>query len=92
MRTIEWSNAFKRDFKREMRGIHRNTLQAELTAVTELLANDVALPQKMRDHDLVGDWAGYRECHIKPDLLLIYKKVDEDILRMARLGSHSELF
>ncbi len=92
MRTIEWSNAFKRDFKREMRGIHRNTLQAELTAVTELLAKDVPLPQKMRDHDLISDWAGYRECHIKPDLLLIYKKVDDDILRMARLGSHSELF
>lgn len=92
MRTIEWSNAFKRDFKREMRGVHRNTLQAELTAVTELLAKDMPLPQKMRDHDLISDWAGYRECHIKPDLLLIYKKVDDDILRMARLGSHSELF
>lgn len=92
MRTIEWSGAFKRDFKREMRGVHRNTLQAELTAVTELLAKDVPLPQKMRDHDLISDWAGYRECHIKPDLLLIYKKVDDDILRMARLGSHSELF
>jgi mRNA interferase YafQ len=41
---------------------------------------------------LAGDWAGYRECHIKPDLLLIYKKPDDETLRLARLGSHSELF
>ncbi|ERO99986.1 hypothetical protein L360_04937 [Enterobacter sp. MGH 14] len=45
-----------------------------------------------RDHDLSGDWAGYRECYIKPDLLLIYRKSDADTLRLARLGSHSELF
>ena len=45
-----------------------------------------------RDHALSGDWAGYRECHIKPDLLLIYRKPDADTLRLARLGSHSELF
>ncbi|ENY1010430.1 type II toxin-antitoxin system YafQ family toxin [Pseudomonas aeruginosa] len=48
--------------------------------------------QQSRDHDLSGDWAGYRECHIKPDLLLIYRKSDADTLRLARLGSHSELF
>jgi len=47
---------------------------------------------KYRDHDLIGDWAGYRECHIKPDLLLIYRKSDADTLRLARFGSHSELF
>lgn len=48
---------------------------------------------RYRDHDLSGDWAGYRECcHIKPDLLLIYRKSDADTLRLARLGSHSELF
>jgi mRNA interferase YafQ len=41
---------------------------------------------------LSGDWAGYRECHVKPNLLLIYRKVDQDTLRLARLGSHSELF
>ena len=45
-----------------------------------------------RDHALSGKWAGYRECHIKPDLLLIYRKVNTDTLRLARLGSHSELF
>jgi mRNA interferase YafQ len=50
------------------------------------------LPENNRDHALSGDWAGYRECHIKPDLLLIYRKPDPDTLRLARLGSHSELF
>ncbi|MDD2676921.1 MAG: type II toxin-antitoxin system YafQ family toxin [Methylacidiphilaceae bacterium] len=50
------------------------------------------LNARYHDHDLSGDWAGYRECHIKPDLLLIYRKSDSDTLRLARLGSHSELF
>jgi len=59
------------------------------------LANDQILPPHLRDHDLTGDWKGYRECHIKPDLLLIYRKqgtAGGGILRLARLGSHSELF
>jgi mRNA interferase YafQ len=56
------------------------------------LANDRPLEPKHRDHDLSGDWSGYRECHVKPDLLLIYRKTDQDLLRLARLGSHSELF
>jgi mRNA interferase YafQ len=56
------------------------------------LANDDSLEPRRRDHDLSGDWQGYRECHIKPDLLLIYKKSDAATLRLARLGSHSELF
>lgn len=51
-----------------------------------------ALPEKNLDHGLSGEWNGYRECHIKPDLLLIYKKPDQFTLRLARLGSHSELF
>ena len=52
----------------------------------------VSLEARYRDHDLSGDWAGYRECHIKPDLLLIYRKSEPSTLRLARLGSHSELF
>ncbi len=57
-----------------------------------LLAADQALPESYRDHALSGEWAGYRECHLKPDLLLIYRKANTDTLRLARLGSHSELF
>jgi len=95
MRTIEWATAFKRDHKRESRGPHRTTLDAVLTPMVLALANDQILPPHQRDHDLTGDWKGYRECHIKPDLLLIYRKqdtADGGILRLARLGSHSELF
>ncbi len=92
MRTIERSSAFKRDYKREAKGQHRSTLDDDLVPVLKALALDQRLEPRYRDHDLSGDWAGYRECHIKPDLLLIYRKSDSDLLRLARLGSHSELF
>jgi mRNA interferase YafQ len=92
MRTIERSSAFRRDYKREARGQHRATLNDNLMPVLVTLANDRPLEPKHRDHDLSGDWSGYRECHVKPDLLLIYRKTDQDLLRLARLGSHSELF
>lgn len=92
MRTIERSTAFKRDYKREARGKHRATLEADLRAVLVALASDTPLEPRHRDHDLSGNWAGYRDCHIKPDLVLIYRKPDPYTLRLARLGSHSELF
>ncbi len=92
MRTIERATAFKRDYKREARGRHRATLDADLMAVVSALADDLPLAPRFRDHDLSGDWAGYRDCHIKPDLVLITRKPDADTLRLARLGSHSEIF
>ena len=92
MRTIDRSSAFKRDYKREAKGPHRTALDGALKPVLPALATDQSLDARYRDHDLSGDWAGYRECHIKPDLLLIYRKSDFDTLRLARLGSHSELF
>ena len=92
MRTIERSSAFRRDYKREARGQHRVTLNDDLMPVLVTLANDRPLEPKHRDHDLSGDWSGYRECHVKPDLLLIYRKTDGGLLRLARVGSHSELF
>lgn len=92
MRTIERSSAFKRDYKREAKGLHRATLDASLMSVLRALAEDQALDPRHRDHDLSGEWAGYRDCHVKPDLVLIYRKPDADSLRLARLGSHSELF
>ena len=91
MRTIDRASAFKRDYKREAKGQHRATLDSDLKPVLVALATDQPLDAKFRDHDLSGDWAGYRECHVKPDLLLIYRKSDADTLRLARLGSHSEL-
>ncbi len=92
MRTIERSSTFKRDYKRESKGRYCATLETALVSVLAALANDVPLGSKHLDHELSGDWAGYRECHIKPDLLLIYKKPNAEALRLARLGTHSELF
>ena len=92
MRTIDRASSFKRDYKREAKGQHRATLDEILKPVLVALVTDQSLDTKYRDHDLSGDWAGYRECHIKPDLLLIYRKSDVDSLRLARLGSHSALF
>lgn len=92
MRTIERASAFKRDYKREAKGQHRATLDSELKPVLVALLTDQPLDARYRDHDLTGNWVNYRECHLKPDLLLIYRLADADILRLARLGSHSELF
>ena len=94
MRTVEYSSAFRRDYKRiKATPRYRRELDALLSAVLEWLVNDKILPDSARDHSLKGDWAGYRECHLKPDLLLIYRTPSGDnTLRLARLGSHSELF
>jgi mRNA interferase YafQ len=92
MRTIERASAFKRDYKRERKSKHRTTLDADLKPILTKLVNDSPLEPLHRDHDLTGNWVGYRECHIKPDLLLIYRLTNNDMLRLARLGSHSKLF
>ena len=91
MRTIERTGQFKRDYKRESKGQHRNVLDESLLAVLNLLLADKPLPAKYRDHPLAGDWADHRDCHIKPDLLLIYRPPDAHTLQLVRLGSHSEL-
>jgi mRNA interferase YafQ len=92
MRTIERTNAFRRDFKREKRGQHRRDLETLLTSAVSLLAEDKPLPERSRDHSLTGEWHDFRECHLKPDLLLIYRKHEADVLQLVRMGSHSELF
>ena len=91
MRTIEWINQFKRDYKRESKRQHRATLDTDLFPVVDSLANDQPLEARYRDHSLTGDWTDHRDCHIKPDLVLIYQKPNDDIMRLVRLGSHSEL-
>jgi mRNA interferase YafQ len=91
MRTIEWTGQFKRDYRRETKGQHRLTLDTELFPVVDFLANDVPLEARRRDHALGGDWKDHRDCHIRPDLVLIYQKPDPATLRLVRLGSHSEL-
>nr|VFK22166.1 MAG: mRNA interferase YafQ [Candidatus Kentron sp. MB]VFK27779.1 MAG: mRNA interferase YafQ [Candidatus Kentron sp. MB]VFK74431.1 MAG: mRNA interferase YafQ [Candidatus Kentron sp. MB] len=91
MRTIERTGKFRRDYKREMKGPHRTMLERDLTDILEMLVQDQPLLKKQRDHALTGDWEDYRDCHIKPDLILIYRKPDTTRLQLIRLGSHSEL-
>ena len=70
----------------------RGGIQDALDAVILMLLNDEPLPQKRKDHSLVGCWKGHRELHIESDWLLIYKKPDSATLVLVRLGTHSELF
>jgi mRNA interferase YafQ len=91
-RIIRRLPAFERDYRREKRGQRGRRLEAELRAVLTLLLNDQPLPARYRDHPLRGEWADHRDCHIRPDLILIYREPDADRLELVRLGSHSELF
>ena len=92
MRRIEYTNAFRRDFKREKAGRHRQKLDALVADATTLLATDAPMPPAYQDHPLSGNWNDHRDCHLRPDLVLIYRKPDKEILQLVRLGSHSELF
>ena len=84
------TSQFKRDFKLAMKRGLRLELLEEVVAA---LAMGEPLPDRNRDHALTGSWSGYRECHILPDWLLIYRIVDEVlVLTLARTGSHSDLF
>jgi mRNA interferase YafQ len=91
MRTIERTGQFKRDYKRESKGRYRKTLAAELSAVVTALAKDVPLASRHRDHALSGTWKDHRDCHVRPDLVLIYRKPDDTTVQLVRLGSHAEL-
>ena len=79
---------FKKDFKKYQ---HKQVVIDELNKVIDLLRSQKKLPEKYKDHALSGDYIGFRECHIKPDVLLVYD-IDEEFLYLVRLGTHSELF
>ena len=91
MREVKYTARFKRDYRREKSGPHGNKLDALVMGVVNLLADDTPLPRRNFDHPLSGEWNDYRDCHIKPDLVLIYRKPDNASLELVRLGSHSEL-
>ena len=87
---IIWSSQFKKDYKLAMK---RGLPIEELDNVIRLLAEDDPLTEKYKDHDLSGNWKGFRECHIQPNWLLIYRVFNNNlILSLARTGSHSDLF
>lgn len=85
MRKIEWTRVFKRDFKKH------GTFEGAFIEALWKLANDEALPERFHDHALSGEWKDHRDCHIKPDLVLIYRKSDDGVLQLVRIGSHAEL-
>ena len=88
MYKISYAKGFKKDFKKLTQNEQDKTLQ-----ILERLANNETLESKYKDHALSGELNGIRDCHIKPDLILLYKK-DNEILEILalRVGSHSDLF
>lgn len=71
-----------------MRGGH---LDAALLEALELLAADVPLPSRYVDHPMKGPYSDCRDCHLRPDLVLVYRKRDADILELIRIGTHAHL-
>jgi len=90
MLPIDITGQFKRDYKREKAGRHSD-LDEAFKAVTTLLTNGTPLPVANKDHPLKGEWSGCRDCHLKPDLVLIYRK-SKTAIELLRIGSHSELY
>lgn len=92
MRTIEWTSTFQHDYKRVSASPRHRDIETILPEIVSLLVKDKPLKNRNRDHSPGGGWKRHRECHLKPDLLLIDKKPSPEVLRLVRLGSHSELF
>lgn len=87
---VKHTTLFKKDYKLAL----KRKLNIELLQnVISKLANGEKLDSKYNDHSLSGNWAGFRECHIQPDWLLIYR-IDDDVLvlTLSRTGTHSDLF
>ncbi|MBQ3342348.1 MAG: type II toxin-antitoxin system YafQ family toxin [Kiritimatiellae bacterium] len=90
MLTPIYKSTFKRDFKRAIR---RGKDPEKIKAVVRLLCAQQPLPPTLHDHALSGDYAGYRDCHVESDLVLIYRIVENQLqLICVRLGTHSDLF
>jgi mRNA interferase YafQ len=89
MHRLEYATQFKKDFKKITKLPIPDIL--EVGRVISMLQRGEPLEHKHVDHPLSGGWQGFRDCHIKPDLVLIYR-VQEGALQLARIGSHSELF
>jgi mRNA interferase YafQ len=88
MRTFRYRSAYNKDLRRITRRGYDLTL---LASVLNTLREGQQLPAARRDHPLKGEWKGWRECHIEPDWLLIYKATDDELL-LARTGTHADLF
>lgn len=79
-------------FKKDLKTVEKRNLDTELLKdIIKKLCLEEPLPAKNKDHNLLGDWSGCRECHISPDWLLIYQ-IGNGIIVFERTGSHSDLF
>ena len=88
MRRPTYTHQFERDLRRmQRRGKDTDDIRTTMIA----LVNEELLPERYRDHALIGNYKGRRECHIEPDWLLVYKLVDDEII-FERTGTHSDLF
>lgn len=88
MRDFIISSALKKDVKRAQK---RNQDLSSFKEVVEILMKEESLPPKFKDHPLVGNWIGYRELHLAPDFLFIYR-IEANTIYGQRLGTHSDLF
>lgn len=87
---VKFTSAMKKDMKKVVKRHYDLHLFAD---IVDKLANDIPLDEKYHDHALEGNWLNHRECHIKPDWLLIYQiKDDILILELSRTGTHADLF
>jgi mRNA interferase YafQ len=90
MLTIKYQSAFKKDYKRIVK---RGYDVRRLERVIDILASGNELPEEYKDHDLIGNYSGCRECHIAPDWLLVYEINNTELLLiLTRTGTHSDLF
>lgn len=89
MYRLEYSTQFKKDFKKITKMPILDII--EIGNIISQLQRGETLAPHNTDHALTGNWIGFRDCHIKPDLVLIYR-IFENQLQLARLGSHSDLF
>ena len=90
--SISWTTKFKKDYKKvQSRGMDMGLIDRVISLIAEG-TNQKELDEKYRDHQLTGNWKGFRECHILPDWLLIYR-LDDDVLvlTLTRTGKHNEL-
>ena len=88
MLVIRESTAFRRDVRRLVR---RGASLSRLEEIIGLLAAGKVLEPRHREHPLAGEWRGFRDCHVQPDWVLIYR-IEGNELQLARTGSHSDLF
>jgi len=91
MRTIDKSTQFKKDYRKAAKSINQLELDERLGFIVSCLLIDQPLPERFKDHALKANWRGHRDCHVFPDLVLIYRLQGVSVLRLVRLGSHGDL-